>query len=223
MKIGAEPRKVAVLAALLAVLAYVAYTNFLTGEPSPPAAGSSPPLARLNLGALREPEARPAAAPRPALGEFRPSLRADRREARPDPATIDPTLRLDLLARVRSVTLAGGARNLFQFGPAPAPKNPEPKILPKPEPPKPAPDNNKPPEPLKPPPPPIPLKFYGYASQGRAGEKRAFFLDGEDIIVATEGELIKRRYKVVRIGVNSAVVEDLEHKHQQTLVLEEIS
>jgi len=41
--------------------------------------------------------------------------------------------------------------------------------------------------------------------------------------VAGEGEVIQKRYKVVRIGVNSAVVEDIEHKHQQTLALEEPS
>ena len=52
--------------------------------------------------------------------------------------------------------------------------------------------------------------------------KRAFFLDGEDIIIAGEGDLIKKRYKIVRIGVNSAVVEDTEFKsnNQQTLPLE---
>jgi len=73
----------------------------------------------------------------------------------------------------------------------------------------------------KPPPPAIKLKFYGYISPVRSQRKRAFFLDGEDIFVAAEGELIRKRYKVVRIGVNSAVVEDVQHKHRQTLKLEE--
>ncbi len=223
MKVGAEPRKVALLVVLLAVLAYVTYTNFLASEQPQAPARFSPAIERRSPAPVPEREpARPALA-RPALGEFRPSLKPDRREARLDPATIDPTLRLDLLARVQSVTPAGGTRNLFQFGPAPAPKTPEPKIIPRLETPKPAATENKPAEPPKPPPPPVPLKFFGYSSQGRGAEKRAFFLDGEDIIVAGEGELIKKRYKVVRIGVNSAVVEDVEHKHQQTLALEEIS
>jgi hypothetical protein len=56
-----------------------------------------------------------------------------------------------------------------------------------------------------------------------AGEKRAFFLDGDDIVVATEGQLIKQRYKVIRIGVNSVVVEDMQFQNQQTLPLEEPS
>ena len=33
--------------------------------------------------------------------------------------------------------------------------------------------------------------------------------------------MIKNRYKIIRIGVNSAVVEDTTDKHQQTLPLEE--
>jgi len=223
MKVGAEPRKVALLAVLLVVLIYVAYTNFLAGEPArEPTRPPTGAVARAPAPVAAAPEPGPEPE-RPVLGEFRPSLRPDRRERRPDPATIDPTLRLDLLARVQSVTLAGGARNLFQFGPAPVPKNPEPKIIPKPPGAAPNHADSKPAEPPKPPPPPIPLKFFGYASPARASQRRAFFLDGDDIIVAGEGELIKKRYKVVRIGINSAVVEDVEHKHQQTLALEDIS
>ena len=40
--------------------------------------------------------------------------------------------------------------------------------------------------------------------------------------MATEGQLVKNRYKIVRIGVNSAVVEDTQFKNnQQTLPLVE--
>jgi hypothetical protein len=39
--------------------------------------------------------------------------------------------------------------------------------------------------------------------------------------MAKEGETVKRRYRVVRIGVNSVVMEDTENKHQQTLPLAE--
>jgi hypothetical protein len=77
----------------------------------------------------------------------------------------------------------------------------------------------KPPPPAPPPPPPaIPLKFYGFTSY-RQGVKRAFFMEGEDIFVAAEGDTIKNRYKIIRIGVNSAVVEDINFKNQQTLPL----
>ena len=84
-----------------------------------------------------------------------------------------------------------------------------------------------PPPPPAPPPdpkaPPIPLKFYGFVNQSKGGgDKRAFFLDGEDIVIATEGDMIKKRYKIIRIGINSATVEDTQFKsnNQQTLPLE---
>lgn len=80
-------------------------------------------------------------------------------------------------------------------------------------------DKGEPPKPSGPPPaPPIPLKFYGFSS--RSGAKRAFFLDSDnEIAVAGENDVIKNRYKIVRIGVNSVVVEDLTNKNQQTLPL----
>jgi hypothetical protein len=81
--------------------------------------------------------------------------------------------------------------------------------------------NSGPPPP--PPPPPITLKYYGYTAQRADGHKRAFFLDGDDIFVAAEGDLVKRRYKIVRIGVNSVVVEDTQFNNTQTLALAEES
>jgi hypothetical protein len=65
------------------------------------------------------------------------------------------------------------------------------------------------------------LKFYGYISPSNQPNKRAFFMEGEDIHVVREGDVVKSRYKIVRIGVNSVVVEDMQFKSQQTLPLEE--
>jgi hypothetical protein len=135
-------------------------------------------------------------------------------------------LRLDLLAKLKTVDAQGGARSLFEISAAPPEeakaigKEPEkiviaPKMV--------GPIQEKPPEPLpEPKAPPIPLKFYGFVNKTKVGDKRAFFLDGEDIVIAAEGDTIKKRYKIVRIGVNSAVVEDTEFKNnnQQTLPLE---
>jgi hypothetical protein len=135
---------------------------------------------------------------------------------------IDPTLKMDLLAKVRQVSVEGGARSLFEFYTPPPP--PPPKVDPiKPGPvkvteeikPSGAPKGPAPP----PPPPPIPLKFYGYSGALRSNVRRAFFLDGEDIVQAGENETIRNRYKILRIGVNSAVVEDTVAKNQQTLQL----
>jgi hypothetical protein len=84
-----------------------------------------------------------------------------------------------------------------------------------------------PPPPPPPPPtpkaPPIPLKFYGFVNPARPDVKRAFFLESDEIVIAGEGDMIKKRYKILRIGVNSAEVEDTQFKGdntKQTLPLE---
>ena len=82
-----------------------------------------------------------------------------------------------------------------------------------------------PPPPAQPPPifkpqaPTIPLRFFGYVTAARGGSRRAFFLEGEEIHVAGEGDLVKKRYKVVRIGVNSVTMEDTQFEGRQTLQL----
>ena len=68
---------------------------------------------------------------------------------------------------------------------------------------------------------PITLKYYGYSTARANGKKQAFFLDGDDILVAGEGDTVKRRYRVVRIGVNSVVMEDVDSKRQQPVALAE--
>lgn len=235
MKIGAEQRnKVVLLGVLLLVAGYVVYSNVFTDD-MPPASGRSATTprstARTDVADLTQPrQATAERAPRPAgraafNQEFKPKFRIGKPGDAVSPDAADPTLRLELLAKVQAVDFEGGERNLFQFGAAPPPKAPEPKIIPK----SPSKQANggsavadaKPAAPVKPPPPPIPLKFYGYTSLSAATPKRAFFLDGEDIIVANEGDTVKKRYKVVRIGINSVVMEDTEGKSQQTLPLEE--
>lgn len=231
--VGAEPKKVAILCGLLAVAAYLLYTNFRGDSPAPAApVVRSAPVQPAPAPAAPGPDVRRAQPPgsrgaeRTASQEFRPSLKPRRPEDRPDPAAIDPALRLDLLARLQTVKLEGGHRSLFEFS-QPRPKTPEVKITPKPAAAVQASNGGIPPAAPKPeaappkPPPPITLKFYGFIHPLKGGPKRAFFLDGEEIHVAAEGEMIKKKYKVVRIGTNSAVLEDVEHQHQQTLVLEE--
>jgi hypothetical protein len=143
-----------------------------------------------------------------------------------DLSRIDPTLKLDLMATVRQVPVEGGSRSLFEFY---TPPPPPPASVPKPPPIVPktlteaelkAAELKKGP-PTPPPPPPIPLKFYGLSGAMRSTVRRAFFLDGEDIVQAGENETIRNRYKIIRIGVNSAVVEDLVAKNQQTLQMVE--
>lgn len=226
MTLGADRRKVILLGGLAVLAAYLLYSNFSADEPPPRAPRTQPiaSAAKANGLAAKLPVVRPRMA-RSANREFRPSLKPRPDEEALDPMKIDPTLRLDLLAKLKNVQADRVERSLFDFSAEP-PKEPEPKIVPKDvaqakaeaEAPK-IPEDL--PKPVKPPPPPINLKFYGFISPADAPVKRAFFLDGEEIFVAGEGDVIRKKYKIVRIGVNSAVVEDTEHQHQQTLALVE--
>lgn len=134
---------------------------------------------------------------------------------------VDPTLRLDLLARVQAVPAAANIRNLFETGPAPltaAQMKPikGPTIVPAAMPPRVAPNANASQEmPLN-----IPLKYYGFAQPAANSEgNRGFFLDGDNVLVATEGELLGQRYLVVELTPTSARVEDTQVKKGQTLAL----
>ena len=234
--LGAEPLKVAILGGLLVVAAGVYWFNSTPEGPAtapvPAAATPAIPTRAPASAASVTPGSGPRGASRSAsrsttrssIDDFRPSLKLPEGV---DVSRIDPALRLDLLAKVQNVEASGGSRSLFEFSQAPPPAPPKvkpivpgPAVAP-PEPPKPVEITSA--EPVKPPPPPIALKFYGYAGTTRGGARRAFFLDGEDIFVAAENELVRNRYKIVRIGVNSAVVEDTTNQNQQTLPLVEES
>jgi hypothetical protein len=231
MKPGADRKKLYFLGALILIGGYFLYSNVLSGPSSPEPSRPSRPSAQASSGQPASPSypetqaapRRPAASSR-SSEEFRPSLKPKRPEDRVDPMSIDPTLRLDLLAKVQAVDIEGGRRNLFQVGaPPPAPLPPEPTVAvgPGSKMAGPAPPPGPPPAPLPPQAPPITLKYYGYSSARGDNRKHAFFLDGEDILVAAEGETVKKRYRVVRIGVNSVVMEDTQFKHEQTLPLQE--
>jgi hypothetical protein len=222
MKLGAERKKVAFLAGLVLLAAYFVYSNVFSSQPAPapqPRTGIRPDaLPELGRPAPRA-EVRNTA--QSTLQEFRPSLKSKKAAERGELISMDATLRLDLLAKLQNVRLQGGNRSLFEFSAAPLPKTPEGKVIPKPLvqtvqlPPQPKPPESE----VKPVAPPIPLKFYGYATAFRQGGKRAFFLDGDQILVASEGEVLKKRYRVVRVGVNSVVMEDTQFKAEQTLPL----
>ncbi len=253
MKLGAEPKKVAIMAGLMVVAGYLMYTNVFSASPvsgpppearkkgASPAAGSSAPAARTGVVATAQ-QAIPGEPARTAppsrrrgretTQEWNPNLKPRKPEERLDPVKVDPTLRLDLLAKLQSVVYSGrGERSLFDFSQAPPPKitQPDVKITPKkggkgaaevPQITDSKPPEMKPGEVPKPAAPPIPFKFYGFIA-AKDG-KRGFFLGNDEIFTVSEGQMIQRRYKVVRIGLTSAVLEDTNFAgHQQTLALEE--
>jgi len=226
LKVGAEPKKVVILVVLLVVAAGLMYQQFLGGPETPPAIRTSLPVRPDRNAADDVLESRTAARPRPALStanSFRPTLKKSKPGEGPDPFQLDPTLRTDLLAKVQGVEYGGAERNLFQFGAA-KPKVQTPPVEPPKPPvssPQPAAAGNGGSSPVKPAAPPINMKYFGYVNRPGDARKRAFLMDGEEILVAIEGEVIKNRYKVVRIGINSLVVEDMNFQSQQTLPLQE--
>jgi hypothetical protein len=222
--IGANRKNVAALGVLVLVLIGVFIYN--RSDSSTPVMTNPAPAVQPNPVPLRAPNTQAVSLERPRprsarLEDFRPTLKL---KEGTDVSKIDPTVKVELLAKLRDAEMKGGTRSVFAFGaPPPPPVDPikveaekkleamkkEAALHPPPP---------KPPEPAKPPPPPpIPLKFFGYSTRG--ARKHAFFLDGDDVEVAAENEVIKNRYKVIRIGVNSVVVEDTQLKNQQTLPL----
>lgn len=230
MDFTVNKRTGAMIGALALLAGYSVYTNLLSGPDVPTASPSrslpADPAASLpSQPGASQPRPPRAPASRGRADEWRPVVLAKRPEDRPDPKTIDPTLHWELFAKVQEVPPAGGSRNLFQFGQAPPKEVPktlvasaEPKVRPFVGPRQPAPP---PPPPPAPPPPPIPLKFYGWSTTTAAGKRMGYFLDGEEILLAGEGDTLKRRYKIVRIGPSSVLVEDIDAKRQQSVPLTE--
>jgi hypothetical protein len=226
MKLGLEnKKKTAFLGGLLLLCGYLVYTNVLSGPPAPSGGRQTvAPAAEREAPPVIAPPA--AAAPRVQASagrsdEFHPVLRSKHQEERINPMEVDPTLHLELLEKLQEATSDSGGRNLFQFSAPPPPPQtqtaklnlPEPVVTPQPQPVVPA-------LPLQPPPPPpIPLKYYGLSTARANGKKTAFFLDGDTILMAGEGALLQKRYRVVRIGVNSVVLEDTQLKREQSVPL----
>lgn len=125
--------------------------------------------------------------------------------------SLDPTLRFDLLALSENVEYKGTGRNVFSLT-APPPPIPVP-IAPV----RPVDETTGPPPP--PPKPKIMLTFYGYVtSRGRG--KRIFLINpNQDVFIAGEGDIVDKRYKVVKISTNSVAIEDILNDDTQTIPL----
>ena len=189
MKLGTENRNKTIAAAALGVVAvfaviYLVSSTWSSSSSPSAAAAAAPPVSipTVTAPAAKKKSGKPA-----------------------PPDSLDPTLRLDLLAGSEQVHYAGSGRNIFASQPDPVIEKPlasgaanggagsETQIYVAPSP---------------PPPPPINLKFYGFANQ--PGEpKRVFLMQGEDVFVAGEGDIVNRRYKVVHISNSSVEVQDL--------------
>uniref|UniRef100_A0A7V4XSS3 Uncharacterized protein n=1 Tax=Acidobacterium capsulatum TaxID=33075 RepID=A0A7V4XSS3_9BACT len=125
---------------------------------------------------------------------------------------LDPTLHPEVMAEAESLRYTGSGRNIFSMNSAP-PANIE--------------QVKGPVRPVQqqvaqgpsgpPPPPPIDLQFFGYEARGTM--RKAFLLHGNNIFIASEGEVVDHRYKVVKILPLSVQVTDLLYNHTESLPL----
>lgn len=200
MQIGSENRKQIIVLAALAVIAAIALPYALSsgstasnGRPAAPAASTADTKK----------------APRP----------ADRSQKWPPAsklqtaASLDPALHFDLLKQSEDQQYEGTKHNIFS-------DQPEVEIPPPVKDPTKQPGYVPPLPPGPPPPPPIPLKFYGFAVQ--AGQPKRVFLSstsGDDVFVGTEGQVINKRYRIVKINNASVEMEDILNSNKQTLPL----
>jgi len=191
VKLGTENKTKTVIAAGLLVVAGFLLYNWLSGGDD----AASAPAAKTAATSAAQPASKQPG--KPGAKTKGPVLLAQ---------SLDPTLRLDLLKSSEDVTYKGSGRDIFSSQPPPAeiPKVVKPVMPTGPLPP--------------PPPPPIPLKFYGF-SGGKTGPKQVFLSKGDDIFIAKEGQIIDRRYKIIKIGPNSIEVEDVLNNNRQTLPL----
>ncbi len=189
MKVGAEDKKKLIVAIALMVLALILVGGLMFSS-----GGSSPRAAAPATDA-------PAAAAR-TKGKSKKLIAAAR--------SLDPELRYDWLKASEDTKYQGNGRNIFEAQdvviPTPVAKATKAPLPPPPQ------DTGPPP------PPPINLKFFGFAN--RPGEAKKVFLEqGEDIFVASEGDIVNRRYKVIHIAPTAVEVEDVLNNNRQSIPL----
>ncbi len=192
MKLGTENRTQVIALAVLGGLALLLLVRaFLPSEPSPTAA-----ITPASSSSAPRPTTR-----RTASGKIVPVI-----EPR-----LDPTLNFDLLRESEEIKYTGNGRNIFANSipiEKPIQNGTDQAQVPVYTPPPVA------------PPPPITLKFFGFAS--KPGEpKRVFLSQNEDVFIAGEGDIVDRRYRVLRISNTppAVEVEDVLNNHKQTLPL----
>jgi hypothetical protein len=122
-------------------------------------------------------------------------------------APSDPTLHSQRLELAENQTYQGSGRNIFRSedgthrGRVLVPRKPSPPI------------------PITDPVlAPIALRFFGFASMLNQPRK-AFLGEGDAVFVANEGDIVNRRYRVLKIDSNSVVIEDLIEKSVHELDL----
>jgi hypothetical protein len=198
LKIGSEDKKkVAIVASLAVVVVIVFFWQVY------PWIGGSAPSAPLP----------PTVVPAPAANGTQPATQPGTHEAvkiSGSLASLDPTLHPEWMAAAESLVYAGKGRNIFSMSSVPV----EIETLKGPV----RPNAQRMVAQGPPPPPPIDLKFFGYEAH-TGGQRKVFLLHGDDVFIASVGDVVDHRYKVVQIAPFSIQIEDIPYNNTQTLPL----
>ncbi len=190
MKLGTDNRRNTIIAAVLGVLAVLAVAyQFMPSSST--IASTAPAASETPVNGVRP----PAAARRVSGSTSGKKERA--------PQSLDPTLHLQQLAATEQIKYEGSGRNIFVSQAAEV-------VIPHPV--APGEVDHKGPDTFKipavPAAAPIPLKFFGFAS--KPGEPKKIFLSkNDDVWIVGEGEIVDRRYKVIRIASASVEIQDV--------------
>jgi hypothetical protein len=215
MRAGAENRKKTIAAGALGAVAlvciFIMYNSLFGGTSAAP----PPTIAPINP--ARATKAAPAQATTQTSANAAHTSVAgvDAVKLASTSASLDPTLDEAAMHRTENLVYSGNGRNIFSLTYTPPPP-PMPSHVPPPRPKGPI----LPPAPIgPPPPPPINLKFFGTAKRA-TGPIQAFLLQGDNVYLASAGEIVAHKYKIVSINLNSIQVEDLQYNNTQTLQLQ---
>ena len=220
MKTGAENRKKTIAVGVLGAGAVcgVLYNLFsLFGPSTPPptvAPTSSAPAPVVHRSGPATTNAGSASASRGAVAGVGAQKLAT------SASSLDPTLNAVAMLRTESLVYTGSGRNIFSatYTPAAAAVS-LPRNVPSARPGLAGPVNAQ--GPVGPPPPvPIPLKFFGTAQRAR-GVKQVFLLSGEDVYLASAGEIVAKRYRIDQVMPFGVQVTDLVSNVTQTLPLQQ--
>jgi hypothetical protein len=196
VKLGAENRTKLVLAGALLVVAVALGARFV-GSLGGASSSAAAPVAT-------------AGSPPETLAPQRTTTGHNSSKKAASSRTLDPTLRFDLLKTSEGTQYEGRGRDVFRVFVDPPPKLVAPVV------------KNQPPvasAPAPTPPPPINLKFFGFAISKPGEGKHIFLVEGEDIFIAKEGDIVDRRYKVVRISPNAVEILDVLSNNRQSIPL----
>jgi hypothetical protein len=199
---------------LLVFLGY-AYNSFFGGAPNPAAkAPVAVPVTTQSSSSAEETQTANVPAGNARAGQgMTPGIAATRMAS--TSSSLDPTLDETAMLRTEELVYTGSGRNIFSAIYVPVMEIP--KNVPKARPGVVLPV--MPPMPVgPPPPPPINLKYFGTAVRLN-GRRQAFLLQGEDVYLAAEGDIVARKYRIVSIGAANIQVEDLVNQDTQTLPL----